>query len=218
MKKTYLLILLALVLLFLAACASSGKAPATKQVTKYDIALTKVVRSGETNARTKAPVADTTMVNKLRYRYDDELMRTIWSASENGFELTLYNSSEKNITINWDQGIYLDYDNIGHRLLISRTKDVDKDKPQAASVINPRANLVESIFSADHSSLSSLLGVYVRTPLLPIDYASAVRYNGKEMKLILPIGVDGKSQNYEYTFKVIAVRQITVKKNTLFGL
>jgi len=119
------------------------------------------------------------------------------------------------LTINWEEGLYLDYDNIGHRLLLSSTKDADKDKPQAASTIVPRGNIVETITSADHVSMSNVLGVYVRSPLLPTDYASAVRYNGKEMKLILPISVDGITSNYEWTFKVIGVRQVAVKTSWL---
>lgn len=208
---------LMVILLVLTACASNKEPKAPKLVTKYDIALTKVSRLGEVNGKSRSPVADTTMVNKLRYRYEDDYVRTIWSASENGFEVTLYNASQKSISINWEQGQYLDYDNIGHRLLISSTKDVDVTKPQPSSVIVPRGNLVETIFSADNVIYSSLLGLYSRTPLLPTDYATAVRYNGKEMKVILPVTVDGFTQNYEYTFKVINVRQIAVKKTSIFG-
>lgn len=218
MNKVYLLIPLALILLFLAACASNTDGAAPKMATKYDIALTKVVKTGDLTGRSKAPVADSTLINKLRYRYEDELMRTIWSASENGFELTLYNASEKNITINWEQGVYLDFDNIGHRLVPSSTKDSEKDKPIAASTIAPRGNLVETIFSADHISLSSVLGIYTRSPLLPTDFASAVRYKNKELKLILPFVVDGVTLNYEHTFKVINVRQVAVKSTSIFGL
>ena len=215
MNKLYLLAALGLIILVLAACASTGEGAKTKLVTKYDIALVKVVNTTDLTGRAKSPVADTTLVNKLRYRYEDNLVRTIWSASEAGFELTLYNASDKSIMISWEQGLYLDYDNIGHRLLISSTKDADKDKPQAVSTIAPRGNLVETIGSADHVSQSSVLGVYARSPLLPTDYASAVRYNGKEMKLILPITIDGVVNNYEHTFKVIGVRQVTAKTSWL---
>jgi len=215
MNKLYLLAALGLIILVLAACASTGEGAKTKLVTKYDIALVKVVNTTDLTGRAKSPVADTTLVNKLRYRYDDTLMRTIWSASEAGFELTFYNASDKNMSINWEQGLYLDYDNIGHRLLISSTKDADKDKPQSASAILPRGNIVETITSADHVSLSNVLGVYVRSPLLPTDYASAVRYKGKEMKLVLPITVDGVVNTYEHTFRIIDVRQVTAKTSWL---
>lgn len=218
MRKLIIFILAGIILLAFAACATNSETPATKLVTKYDIALTKVTRSDASMGKVKAPVADTTLVDKLRYRYEDDLMRTIWSASENGFELTLYNASDKTITIDWDKGLYLDYDNIGHRLLPSKTKDADKDKAQVPSVISPRGNLIETIYSADHVSLSSMLNVYTRSPLLPTDYPSAVRYQGKELKLILPISADGSSMQYEYTFKIANVRQISVKKTTFFGL
>jgi hypothetical protein len=218
MKKTYLLIPLVIILIIMAGCSSNKKAKAPKMATKYDIALSKVNRSGDLSGKSKAPVADTTMVNKLRYRYEDDLMRAIWSASENGFEVTLYNPTNKNITIDWEQGQYLDYDNIGHRLIISSTKDADLTKAQPASVVPPRGNLIETLFSADNISLSSLLNLYVRTPLLPTDYATAVRYNGKEMKLMLPVIVDNSTQTYEFTFKIVNVRQVAVKSSSFFGL
>ncbi|MDD3869583.1 MAG: hypothetical protein PHN58_03970, partial [Candidatus Cloacimonetes bacterium] len=60
---------------------------------------------------------------------------------------------------------------------------------------------------ADHTKPSTLLGVYVRTPLLPTEYAKAVRYHGKEMKIKLPIIVDNTTYNYEFTFKIVSVRQ-----------
>ncbi len=216
-KKLYVFIPIAVVLLVLAACATNESKPA-KLVTKYDITLTKVLKTEEPSARYKAPVADTTLVNKLRFRWEDENMRTIWSASENGFELTLYNASSNPISINWDKGIYLDYDNIGHRLTLASVKDNERDKPLGSSTIAPLGNLIETILSADHLSMSSLLGVYVKTPLLPTDYESAVRYIGKEMKLVLPITIDGKTMNYEHTFKVTRVRQIQQKSSSIFGL
>mgnify|MGYP000913850364 CR=1 FL=1 len=218
MNKYFIIIALAIVLLFLAACATNTDGAAVKMVTKYDIALTKVNRLDENIGKAKAPVADTTLVDKVRYRYEDDIMRTIWSATENGFEITLYNPTDKIITIDWDGGQYLDYDNIGHRLLISKTKDADKDKPQTPSVVSARGNMVETITSADHVKLSSVLGLYVREPLLPTDYASAVRYNGKEMKLMLPITIDGVTHRYEHIFKVVNVRQIAAKSTGWFGL
>ncbi|MEN6445151.1 MAG: hypothetical protein ABFC98_03795 [Candidatus Cloacimonas sp.] len=208
MKKFYLFIPLVIILLLLAACATNGEGQSTKLVTKYDIALTKVARGNEVNMRSKPIVADTTLVDKTRYHYQDEFLNTIWSASENGFELTLYNASPKNITLDWEKGLYLDYDNIGHRLLISSTSDSDKDKPQAPSTIAPRNNLTETIFSADHTKPSTLLGVYMRTPLLPTDYKKAVRYHGKEMKIQLPVIIDNTTYNYEFTFKIMGVRQV----------
>jgi hypothetical protein len=81
-------------------------------------------------------------------------------------------------------------------------KDNERDKPLGSSTIAPLGNLIETILSADHLSMSSLLGVYVKTPLLPTDYESAVRYIGKEMKLVLPITIDGKTMNYELSIKV----------------
>ncbi|PKN73440.1 MAG: hypothetical protein CVU50_01620 [Candidatus Cloacimonetes bacterium HGW-Cloacimonetes-3] len=218
MRKLIFFLLAGIILLALAACATNSETSPTKLVTRYDIALTRVTRADAAMGKVKSPVADTTLVDKLRYRYEDDLMRTIWSASENGFELTLYNASDKIITIDWDKGLYLDYDNIGHRLLPSKTKDADKDKAQVPSVINPRGNLIETIFSADHVSLSAVLGIYTRTPLLPVDYASAVRYQGKELKLSLPVNVGGVDTQYEYVFNVLNVRQVAVKKNSFFGL
>ncbi len=35
----------------------------------------------------------------------------------------------------------------------------------------------------------------------------AVRYHGKEMKIKLPIIVDNTTYNYEFTFKIVSVRQ-----------
>ncbi len=219
MRRLITILISAIILLGLAACATTtSDTAATKLVTKYDIALATVNRSDASMGRVKAPVADTTLVNKLRYRYEDELIRTIWSASENGFELTMYNASDKTITIDWDKGLYLDYDNIGHRLLPSKTKDADKDKVQVPSVVPARGNLVETIYSADHVSLSSVMGLYVRNPLLPTDYASAVRYQGKELKLTLPFSIDGTQVTYDFLFKITNVRQIAVKKSSFFGL
>jgi len=67
MNKLYLLAALGLIILVLAACASTGEGAKTKLVTKYDIALVKVVNTTDLTGRAKSPVADTTLVNKLRY-------------------------------------------------------------------------------------------------------------------------------------------------------
>jgi len=69
------------------------------------------------------------------------------------------------------------------------------------------------LVSATHIYQSPLTGLWVKRPMLPIDFGEASRYKNKEMKLIIPFTVDGLSAQYEFVFKIKDVRQVTATSN-----
>lgn len=217
MKKSLALIAVVVVLLGIFGCSTTSKSKAEKQIVKYDIELSKVRKASDINQRYRAPVADDSLGDVVRYAYEDDLFRSIWSATEAGWDLVIYNKSEAPIMINWDNVNYMDVDNIGHPVLISSTKLADKDKGQTPSVIVRRGSLSEKLFSATHVYQSPVTGLWVKRPLLPIDYTEAVRYKDKEIKLIIPFTVEGLSSQYEFVFKIKNVSQVPSPSNPWAG-
>lgn len=213
MKKSVALIAVVIILIGMFGCASTGKSRAEIKIVKYDIELAMVRKASDINQRYRAPVADTTLAGPVRYTYEDDLFRSIWSADEGGWNLVLYNKSEKPILIDWDNVNYMDVDNIGHTVLASGTRLADRAKDQLPSLINRRANITEKLISATHVYQSPLTSLWVKRPMLPIDFGEASRYKNKEMKLIIPFTVDGLSAQYEFVFKIKDVRQITATSN-----
>jgi hypothetical protein len=207
MKKSLIFILLALILLGIIACSGGSK---DKMIVKYDVELSMVRKASDITQRYQAPVADT--IDVVRYAYEDDLFRSIWSASEGGWDLVLYNKSERPLMIDWDEVSYIDVDNIGHSVLSSSTKYSERNEPQTPSVIPRRGNITERLFSATHIYQSST-GEWAKRPLWPIDFSEAQRYKGKTVRLIIPFSVDGLTAQYEFNFTIKDVRQEAASSN-----
>lgn len=208
MKRYLITMLLGLILFGIFGC--SGKSAAKKMIVKYDVELSMVRKASDINQRYQAPVADT--MDVVRYAYEDDLFRSIWSATEAGWNLVLYNKSEKPLMIDWDDVSYMDVDNIGHRVLASGTKLSERNNPQTPSVIARRGNINESLFSTDHIYVSST-GILARRPLWPIDFSEAKRYEGRKVRLMIPFTVDGLSAQYEFVFTIKNVSQVAASSN-----
>ncbi|MCB5252204.1 MAG: hypothetical protein RBR69_01190 [Candidatus Cloacimonadaceae bacterium] len=208
MQRYLIFTLFGLILIGVFGC--SGSSAAQKMVVKYDVELSMVRKASDINQRYQAPVADT--MDVVRYAYEDDLFRSIWSATEAGWNLVLYNKSEKPLIIDWDEVVYMDVDNIGHKVLASGTKLSERDNPQTPSVIARRGNINESLFSADHVYVSST-GILARRPLWPVDFTEAKRYEGKKVRLMIPFMVDGLSAQYEFVFTIKNVSQEASSSN-----
>jgi len=212
MKRYLAFIALVIILMGMFGCATTS-AGGEKMIVKYDMELSMVRSAVDINQRFRAPVADTTTTDVTRYAFEDDLFRSIWSATEAGWDLVLYNKSEKPIMIDWNNVNYMDVDNIGHKVLISSTRFADRDKDQVPSVIVRRGSLTEKLVSATHIYQSPLTGLLVKRPMFPIDYSEAIRYKNKEFKLMVPFTVDGLSSQYEFIFKIKDVRQVSAASN-----
>lgn len=202
MRKPILFMLLAIILLGMFACSVTGSSE--KMIVKYDIELSMVRKASDYNQRYRAPVADT--LDVVRYAYEDDLFRSIWSATEAGWNLTLYNKSEQTMTIDWDSVQYLDVDKIGHGVLVSGTKYAERNNAQTPTAITRRGNITETLFSKDHV-YQSTTGVWAKRPLFPVDFSEAARYKGKSFSLIIPFTVEGLTSQYEFVFNIKDVRQ-----------
>jgi len=211
MKRIIAISAVVIILIGMFGCAGTASS-AEKKIVKYDIKLEMVRKASDINQRYQAPVADSSL-GVVRYTYEDDLFRSIWSISEAGWEVVMYNKSEKPVMIDWNQAQYLDVDGIGHTLLVSTTPLSARDQDQTPSLINRRGNLNEKLFSATHVYQSPLTGLWSKRPLLPIDFSEAARYKGKELKLNIPFTVDGLSAEYQFVFKIADVRQVTATSN-----
>jgi len=211
MKKSLALIAVVIILIGMFGC--SGTSSKQQMIVKYDIELSNVRSAADLNQRFRAPVADTTLVDIVRYSFEDDLFRSIWSASEAGWDLVLYNKSGNPIMIDWNNARYMDVDNIGHTVLISGTRLSERDKDQTPSLIPRNGNVTEKLFSATHIYQSPITGLWSKRPLLPIDFSEARRYKDKQMKIMIPFTVDGLSAQYEFVFTIKDVRQVSATSN-----
>ncbi|MDI3503587.1 MAG: hypothetical protein PWP64_523 [Candidatus Cloacimonadota bacterium] len=207
MQRFLILALLGLVLLGIFACSGGSD---DKMIVKYDVELSMVRKASDINQRYQAPVADTLEI--VRYAYEDDLFRSIWSMNEAGWNLVLYNKSEATLTIDWDKVTYMDVDNIGHKVLASGTKYSMRNEAQTPAVLPRRGNLTETLVSADHVYQSST-GIWTKRPLWPVDFAEAQRYKGKSVRLIVPFTVEGLTAQYEFIFTIKDVRQVASSTN-----
>ena len=207
MQRSLIITLLGLILIGIFGCSGTS---ADKMIAKYDVELSMVRKASDINQRYQASEVDTMEV--IRYAYENDLFRSLWSATEAGWNLSLYNKSEKPLMIDWDAVTYMDVDNMGHRVLASGTKLSDRNDPQTPAVIPRQGNISETLYSADHVYQSST-GVLARRPLWSVDFTEAKPYEGKTVRLIIPFTVDEISAQYEFVFTIKNVRQVASKSN-----
>jgi hypothetical protein len=121
------------------------------------------------------------------------------------FDIILKNKGDSSIKLKWDDGSIVDADGVAHQISHSTVKIIDIGKSQPTTTIPKASSFTESVFPADKVSYDSVLGYYI-VPMVPIGDAEARKgYIGKNIRLILPIEIEGITNEYTFVFELGAV-------------
>lgn len=189
----------------LAALGLSGCVPWTLGKVSYSLPLMSVER----------PVGVTQRWGEYRidqadsltgYRYQDGLVRILALAENGVFFLEIENRSEQSIQVVWDQAAYVGPDGVTSKVTNGDTRVIDMEKSQTPTVI-PRAARAQLTAIPNRNYTTGVVGyspdrVEDFVPL--VDEAPA--YNGKEVRLLIPLSVQDVVNEYTMVFRIVGVR------------
>jgi hypothetical protein len=197
----------------------------------YSSALVEVGRPGEARARWGA-VARIAPGDSNRYVYEDAMVRVRIAAGDESIRFAITNKTEHAITIIWDDARFIDTDGKVSKVMHVGTKHEDREQPQAPSVIGARQTVDDAAWPNDrvwrtaghgymvgktyhrvsprwaHFGLVSPEAATVEAkpdvPFTPDSaFVSRVRANvGKRMRLVLPLQIEGVTNEYAFWFEV----------------
>lgn len=170
-KIRYFVLMACLVMIF----SVSGYADASRgglQHSYYYSFSLKVIRSEET--KQKYGEARITSTEENRWIYEDGLIRlTFWfpeKAIDMRINFSLENKTDHSIKMLWNEAAYLDENNSSHRVIHCGVRYIERDQPQAPSIIIPGSKLEDIGYPADYVEWKKGLGKtkeWTGKPLLP---------------------------------------------------
>lgn len=134
--------------------------------------------------------------------FEDSFMSIEFSISKRQVGFVLRNKTDNPIKIDWDQVSYVDVLGESHKVMHSGVRYIERDKPQAPTVVPPTAKVEDMVFPSDYVYYSSgEYGGWREIPLFPEAPAAKI-YKGSSFSIFMPLEVNGVVKNYIFTFKI----------------
>ncbi|MBI4245095.1 MAG: hypothetical protein HY606_13475 [Planctomycetes bacterium] len=177
----------------------------------YTISLSEVIRPNNVKERygeyTASQISEQ---NTLKYDYEDKMIKVLWTFESTMIKFLITNKTEYSIKVIWDEAAYVDIKGTTHRIMHSGIKYTDRQNPQPPSVVASRGTLDELILPTDYVYFSGY-GVFAgwsQYPLLPLNptIQEVNQYKGQTIKVLLPLQIEGHTNEYTFIFKIDDVR------------
>ena len=187
-------------------------------VAHYEVSLIEVQRSLSAQAR----FGDMNIAPdqaKGFFMAEDRLVRIIWAGPDDQLGFDLLNKSDSPMKILWDDAAYVDITGQNRRVIHSGVTLMDRNSPQAPSVIPSKGRLNDIVYPSDHISY---YGNWSQRPMFPCvreEYACTdsdrklvATHAGLDYRVLLPVEVDKEKYPYIFVFKVKKAGVVAVKK------
>ncbi len=147
---------------------------------------------------------------KTKYSYEDDMIKIVWLPLSTQFCFTMYNKTDHSIKIIWDEAAYVDVNGSSGRVMHAGVKYIDRNNPQPPTVVIKNANIDDIIVPTDNIYYESgQYGGWITKPMFPNRANSqeelntlTKQYIGKDVKVLLPLEIQGTINEYIFTFKV----------------
>jgi hypothetical protein len=135
--------------------------------------------------------------------FEDELIAIVLDVGTKQIGFTMQNKTDNPISIDWNQISYIDLSGTAHRVIHQGVKLIDRDKPQAQTVIPPTAKIVDFVYPADLVTWRE--NDWEELPLLPPSQ-EALQHKGQTFGVFIPLEINGQKKNYLFTVKIVDVQ------------
>ncbi|MDR3598513.1 hypothetical protein [Clostridium sp.] len=186
----------------------------------YSFSLSKVERPEKATQRYGLQKIDVLSSDKYSSYFEDDLVKVLWSVSVSNVSFSIQNKTDHSIKIPWDEASFIDANGSSHRVMHIGVKYVDRQQPQAPSIIARKASIEDLVFPTDYVTWED--GQWEEQTFFPrADYHSdyskgtyptfdsfnfATKSNiGKSIQILLPLQIEEVVNDYIFTFKVDSV-------------
>ncbi len=157
------------------------------------------VKSFEYTIKLTAPKAATTAT------FEDQNISAEMSLFDEAIAVKIKNKTNAAIQVNWDSVSFVDIRGKSNRVIHTGVRLMDRDKPQAPSVIAPGAILEDEITPVDNIHLES--EGWKTEPLMPNLGENQNSYVGKTLAIFLPLEINGKKKEYNFKVEITGIKE-----------
>jgi len=184
----------------------------------YDISLAEVERPANVKERFGEHQILKTEEKGYKYLYEDEMIKILWLPTSKKIGFFIENKTDHSIRLIWDEAAYVDTDGETHKVIHAGVRYINRDAPQAPSVIVRHGILSDIIYPSDYIYYAD--GWHER-PLFtdsqmggnPMELLEAGKqYIGKTIQVLLPLEIEGVTNDYIFIFKINNVEMAGEKK------
>ena len=173
---------------------------------KYNMKLASVERPKNAKER-YGKVNNTVMTDEKgqqRMVFEDDLIKAFFLFDSDSVLFEVNNKTDFTIKINWDNAAYIDTSSTSMRVIHSGVRLMDRNSSQAPSIIVRKGKLVDSVTPSENIYfISGQYGGWKYASLFPkYNVESAKTYMGKSCSLLLPLEIEGVTNDYIFTFDV----------------
>lgn len=225
MKRTIIgLLLIVIATSIVAGCVTGVQY--TAYSAKYNLSLFKMERPEKATQRYGMQKIDSVFGDsKYNYSFEDDLVKILWVAGSRKIAFTLENKTDHSIKIPWDEAAFVDEKGRSHRIMHAGVTYIDREKPQAPSVVVRKGTLEDIVFPTDYIQWREGRGYsagrwYEEPFFLDFDYhgyrigtyasftdfENRVKANvGKTYQVLLPLQIEDVVNDYIFSFRVESV-------------
>lgn len=172
--------------------------------TVYDAPLVNVRRPADVEARWGAYRIQPT--DTTGYNYSDELIHMVVVPSRGTFTAMIENKTEHTLQLVWDEGAYVGPTGLSSRIVNGDQRVIDMERAQPPTVIPAHASALLNIVPTElyHERNSANLTNYMEDFVSVC--GSAEDYEGRSLRLVLPIRVQDTVNEYTLDFRLTNVQ------------
>ena len=187
---------------------------------RYDLGLVEVERPADARERYGEPeIVRSDTAGTTSYTFTDSLISIGWIPGSSELNFVLENHSDHSIKLVWDEAAFVGPNGQNSRVMHSGVKYIDRNSPQPPSVVIRKGTLVDLIVPTDNVYyVEGRYGGWRTGGLFePYHAATAAKLApakqnvGKEIKVLLPIEIEGVVNEYLFSFKVEDVEIIDTR-------
>jgi len=143
-------------------------------------------------------------------KFSDDVVDISWWLSAKSMNFELYNKSDNPIKIIWDDVIYVDQDGKSNKTIHEGVMFINSHSSQPPTTIAGGSKVIDRIVPSDNLYyVSGYNSGWREMSLLPSGYYKregvsipGEKLIGKEIKILMPIEIEGEVINYTFTFNI----------------
>lgn len=176
------------------------------QQARYDIRLAEVQRPADAKERYGEQLIEKRQAqgDSLKYWFEDKMVSILWVPTTTRVNFLITNKTEHSVKILWDESAFVMPNGTSRRVVHNGVKYSEVNNSQPPSVIARGGMLNDFIVSADQCVNLGVDGGWYEAAFLPKspDAAAVQTLKGMTFSILLPLQIDGVTNEYQFSFSI----------------